>query len=67
MMVNEGGDTISKPMYLYFAGYTKEDSGFVNIPEPMVNFLKKIDNDPIIKTKMRQRAPMVITPFNTLK
>lgn len=64
-VVSDNGEPISKPMYLYFAGYRKAD-GTITIPEQMVRFLKQIDKDANIKTKMNQKIRKVITPYDLL-
>lgn len=72
-----GREPLSKEMYLYFAGYRKEEdynkdnSGktYIVIPEEMVEFLKKLKkNNTIIpiKSKMYQREQRIITPLDTL-
>ena len=70
VVMDEKGDVIKKPMYLYFVGYTSgEDDKYITIPEEMVDFLKKLDEDTvnIISKKMHQERESVITSFQTLK
>ena len=68
MVINERGDTLTKAMYLYFAGYTNPSQPYVSIPDEMVEFLKRIKNDTasIIKTRMHQDTTMIITPLDSL-
>ena len=69
VVMNERGDTtLTKAMYLYFAGYTNPEQPYVSIPEEMVEFLKKIKNDTtnVIKPRMHQDSTWIITPLETL-
>lgn len=74
VMNKNGRVTLSKEIYLYFAGYREEvdskvsGTTYIVIPKEMVEFLKKInkDNAANIKTKMYQRRKGIITPLDTL-
>jgi len=69
VVMNERGDTtLTKAMYLYFAGYTNPNQPYISIPNEMVEFLKKIKKDTknIIKPRMHQDSTWIITPLETL-
>lgn len=68
VVMNKSGDTLTKAMYLYFAGYTDPDQPYISIPDEMVAFLKRIMKDKAntIKPKMHQDSTWIITPFKTL-
>lgn len=74
-------DTLSKPMYLYFAGvYKGKEDNFITIPEEMVRFINRIvpyfetkdkkdkEIDYSISSKMRTESNIeVVTPLYLLK
>ena len=64
MVVDNSGVKITKPMYLYFAGYTNPKQSDITIPEEMVDFMKHFGIT--IKSRMHQDSLKVVTPIDAL-